>query len=63
MELTEFYRNGDKVIYFIKAYGENYYFYDGFNDHKEAIDTLTQIIKGKAFRQFLSNGFWYSIIK
>lgn len=63
MELTEFYRDKDRVIYSTTVNGKDYYFYDGFKDYKEAIDTLTQIIKGKAFEQFIFDGIWSKIIK
>lgn len=66
MELVEFYRNGDKVVYSTTVSGVTYYFYDGFDSKDNVIETIARnpnYILDRALKQHLLNGVWSKIIK
>lgn len=66
MELIEFYKNGDKVVYSTTIGGVNYHFYDGFNSKDDIIETIARshnYILDRELKKFLNNGIWSQIIK
>lgn len=65
MRLTEFYRDGDKVVYYTTINESNYYyFYDGFDNKENAIDTIIKHFNGIFDkRSLLRSGVWSKIIK
>lgn len=66
MRLTEFYRNGYKVVYSTTVGEINYYFYDGFDSKDDVIEAIvksTNYISDRELKKFLNNGIWSQIIK
>lgn len=65
MELTEYYKKENKVVYFITIYDRCYCFYNGFYDKEDAIQTIIEDY-GKFtinLKNFLEKCIWSKIIK
>ena len=65
MELTEFYRDGDKVVYYATINRPSYYyFYTGFDNKESAVDTIAKHFNDSFDkRSLLRSGVWSKIIK